>query len=1373
MKKVFILILLTTLLSFAQTTKPWLDYQFPTIIADNDLWIGTPTGLYQYHYEEDSWSLYGLHNGLPDNHIQILRWDNEYLWVATPKGLAQGDIRLNKWLLHTQDNGLPSNQIYSIEFQEDYVWIGTDQGAARYDKLIEEWERFDSSSGLPDTLIYDIAVNEDLVYFGSAKGLAEYDVNFEKWRYFSQNEGLPSDTIHYIYQTTENLWLFTPAGPCRFNKQRYTTVSYLSDHRLNYENIRFFQAVNDQFWVATTSDVLIYDPNSNAWREYQESVNLPGKQVNGMSISQESSWFVTQDGVANLDEQTKTWQYVDQTHGLSMEQFNRVAKFRGRIFLINSQTIDYYKPSENRWYNHALISSASQKKGQYPSLSLNREHGSYLQMNDNLRLSLNGTRITSLFKSQGDYDLDSKTWKTSEETGNRMDVKGQLSLGKDRTLNGFYNNVDETEVMYGVRYRGQQDDLIQEVNWGDVRFEHGKHQLLNSSGIFGASARIEAGPKTDQYKRSLLSFNTFGGERTTGSELEFLTGNVKSGQFLKLDMDYVKHRYFALDTANIINKFESGREILYLDDGLISTDDKNTQSMILAGVSGNFDRLYPTLDYTVNASGIIQLLKPIPENATLIINLQHTQHILQHENFTTELSNHYTLGIRDILPYSFQLTIRDTLDQIHPLHKFGLDKNNDGYLDPEWIDYHQGVLSFPEHHPFPSKVYLDDPISCFQMEYTFQTELSFFTLKHDSLIRGSETLLIDGEILTPGQDYVLDYTVGSLIIIKEGILAEDSEIQIEYEYYKNTDQQFYLAGMSFGPSDNILIEASGYQFENQEGNSKNPIQGANVWSEFKGKIKSWNFKLTPEFGQTSDGHVSGNSIYVRSDISSSKFRLYGLLEKIDSEFQSLLPKKFQLGNLRQQKKSGITIYPFRGLDLIGQWQQQESQPTETGYRNQEKNISGKVLFSRNQIPAVSISLRDQLLDTESRETRKQTMKSEVEYVVPKHYMQRLSLNTLRFYSVWRHSQEKNILEDQQGNTAYIYDNFYLRMDFSPVDQIQINGYFRDQRARLADVNYNPIQMLNQKQKLFIDAIMDRINGINLNMRYQGEIHEFTPFNSRSEQQYTLYRRLESSMRIFPGRWISSLSPFTFQITIQPFWQGNLRNAPQDLRWTEKFWATKNRALTSSTNNNLYQLRGEWRPSPAFLFYSRYDHQTIQNTNQQSRFDTQINRFNQKIEFRPSLNALITVQYFRTNENKGDYSNTIRDNPMLWIDKRWNERLQTKFNITYWREVRNIGKMTEDTYTLSPLLGLTYRFYNRKDNSNKGEIRNDFSTSFYRRETAYVDQSQNTYTNNLSIDLFPASVFILRGRWSVTYIDLLKSNLDRISNLVELRLIAQF
>ena len=145
----------------------------------------------------------------------------------------------------------------------------------------------------------------------------------------------------------------------------------------------------------------------------------------------------------------------------------------------------------------------------------------------------------------------------------------------------------------------------------------------------------------------------------------------------------------------------------------------------------------------------------------------------------------------EIISHSFTMKIIDQFGIQQSLANFGLDANHDGFVDPEWIDYKQGVLTFPDLQPFPSAVYtFNDSASIYQLQFSFETEITIFNLSQSQLVRESEVVIVDGEILTRGEDYVLDYTSGALLIVKEGIVAEDSEIQVNYEYYRNTREKF-------------------------------------------------------------------------------------------------------------------------------------------------------------------------------------------------------------------------------------------------------------------------------------------------------------------------------------------------------------------------------------------------------------------------------------------------------------------------------------------------------------------------------------------------------------------------------------------------------
>lgn len=1380
---VLLLFLLKTTLLFPQNTKYWLKREFPHIVAENQLWIGTPKGLYQYHFEEDSWAVYGEHNGLPGNDVKILQWDGEFLWVATSKGLAYGDIKLNKWMSYTSENGIPSHTIFTIAFQEDYVWIGTDKGAARFDKLIQEWEIFTPLDGLPDSVVYDIEVDNDLVYLATANGLTEYDTNFEKWRYYGIKDGIPSDTIRFILQTTDYLWLFTDRGPSRFSKKLHSTLSFTKDSRLKYSNIRDLIVDNEKFWLATKNGVLIYDTGNNLWRDFQEQMNLPNRFVNALSFAQDRRWFITKQGVAVFDEKTKTWQRYDEAHGLSQTQYEAVAIFMGRVFLIHFNTIDYYKPTENRWYIYPLkdISTVDRHKTSY--ISLDREKGSFVQMKHGVRFGISGTRFTYRNQRSHEYRFDAGDGIYRGEMSQRGDLKGQLSLSRERTINGFYNNTDFSQVLYGVRYKGKKGDIVQEVNWGDVRYEQGKNHLIPSLGVFGSSVRLEAGPKTDRYKRSLVSLKGWSGEKTTAFETDFFTGNFKSSGTTLKDVDYMKNVFFRLDTTSVILPIEEGSERIFVDDGNPNNNTANTlENSVIGGVGGDFDLLHPFLDYILDVQwGKVQFSEPISDMTTIVV--QYTSRgspvervIKKPDVVNNVMANHYFVGGMEIIPSSFRLEIYDIQGRKHPISEFGLDKDHDSRVDPEWIDYKKGLLSFPDPKPFPLSVYdSESPISHYDLKIQFQTEITIFYLSHKNLIRGSEVVIVDAEMLTRGEDYVLDYTSGTLLILKEGTVAEDSEIEVSYDYYRDSREKFHLAGIEFGPSDNVLMEVNTFGFD-QENSDLNidRFHGVDFLGEFKWRIKDMDFKVTPELASSQGADQKGNNIHIRTDLSSKKMRIFSLYEKVDPGFEPLFTKKFQLGDLKDRLEIGGTIYPTRFLDVSANWTKRQTPRLDKGKKQTEENLGGKILFSKNLYPAISISLRHRTLDTQDSNSLKRTIKGDLEYQVPKTLLKHISLKSVRIYGVWRRSWE-NIRQIQGlslvSEPEKIYDNQYLRVDISPADLVQINAYYRGKSVRAQEIHLGQgSRVINQQQNIYFDATIDRLTGVNMNIRYRGEISSLFPSQITEKHNLSLYRRLESNLRFFPGKWIRILAPFTFEINYQPTWRGYLRDFSNDLNWMQKLWhPVRARALVSSEDNKMFQFRGEWRPSAFLFFYSGLEFYKITSQNLNSQLQTNIKRLNQKLEYRPNMHSLITVQYFRNHEEKFNYSKTIRNNPMIWVENRWNEKLQTKVNLSYLRESKNIGRIREYISTFSPLLGFTYRFLQSGLGASRVEIRNDFSFSFYRSH----EQCHNSFSNAFAIDYYPVSVMILRFRLVTTYEDQLNSKKDTISNFLEVRLTAQF
>lgn len=98
---------------------------------DGAVWVGTWGGGLS-RYDGESWSSYTVDEGLPANHIFMLRFDSQQrLWIGTSQGLALRGEDGSYKVMNTQD-GLFSNNVFSMDEASDgTLWIGSFGGITR------------------------------------------------------------------------------------------------------------------------------------------------------------------------------------------------------------------------------------------------------------------------------------------------------------------------------------------------------------------------------------------------------------------------------------------------------------------------------------------------------------------------------------------------------------------------------------------------------------------------------------------------------------------------------------------------------------------------------------------------------------------------------------------------------------------------------------------------------------------------------------------------------------------------------------------------------------------------------------------------------------------------------------------------------------------------------------------------------------------------------------------------------------------------------------------------------------------------------------------------------------------------------------------
>ena len=400
---------------------------------------------------------------------------------------------------------------------------------------------------------------------------------------------------------------------------------------------------------------------------------------------------------------------------------------------------------------------------------------------------------------------------------------------------GGYGGMKEQKIR--VWYEGTETSILKTLSFGDLTLNLPNARFLNvNRNLFGLEAVAQLGGA------KLTAF----GSRSKGlSDIRRFRGESRraaGGRGHQIpDANYVKERFYLIQLGedellhDAYRPIKHGSEEIYIDDNVAG----NNQGGVRTG-RGYFNLQQAGQDYNINyETGEIEFLSPISASYEIVVAYEYLGdgggvvgspgNVFADENGDgtvdeegeeigyvtikgkslrgTESRRVYSLGNRNISPRDYQIVIVrqgsgesfDTgSEEVPYIQIFGLDENGDGIVDPEFIDFDRGLLTFPDLRPFV----IDDPQSPY---FQFSDRLSNEAIYHENprttdaaytiivdysfqsetynvglfVIPGSEKVRLNGRQLQRDVDYTMVYEVGSIRFFTE--LDEFDEIVVEFE----------------------------------------------------------------------------------------------------------------------------------------------------------------------------------------------------------------------------------------------------------------------------------------------------------------------------------------------------------------------------------------------------------------------------------------------------------------------------------------------------------------------------------------------------------------------------------------------------------------
>lgn len=192
--------------------------------SKKNIWIATNTGLYYYNPANNSFKIFTVKHGLPDNTIQgILEDDHGNLWLGTNKGLSKFINAISipnkpEFINFTVADGLPANDFKrgaTLKNSQGFLYFGTSGGyvwfhpdSIHFNPIPPEivLTRFEMLNSMPDNQQTYSSVTENINHLGRIVlkyGNTDFKISFaalnflnsEKNQYKYKLDGYDSDWI--------------------------------------------------------------------------------------------------------------------------------------------------------------------------------------------------------------------------------------------------------------------------------------------------------------------------------------------------------------------------------------------------------------------------------------------------------------------------------------------------------------------------------------------------------------------------------------------------------------------------------------------------------------------------------------------------------------------------------------------------------------------------------------------------------------------------------------------------------------------------------------------------------------------------------------------------------------------------------------------------------------------------------------------------------------------------------------------------------------------------------------------------------------------------------------------------------------------------
>nr|NQU89853.1 hypothetical protein [Bacteroidota bacterium] len=628
------------------------------------------------------------------------------------------------------------------------------------------------------------------------------------------------------------------------------------------------------------------------------------------------------------------------------------------------------------------------------------------------------------------------------------------------------------------------------------------------------------------------------------------------------------------------------------------------------------------------------------------------------------------------------------------------------------------------------------------MRANFQTQQSLILLKHQNLVRGSETLRLDGIVASGGNDYVLDYTNGTLIFVREGIVNADTRVEIEYEYYVENGGQLHQASLSFSPSDNLYLQADWQNL------SDDSTQLLDLHGEIRKTVGKIDFRLIPGIAyQTEENKFTAQ--HIEGLASSSWFRIKTLYQHFDSDYNNLYREQAFFGDVEDKLQFFSSVDATSYLRLLGDWQSLTGADAQkNGSKSSERSGNASFLFHHAKLPNIHFTYQDRYTESSDSASKKQFFQNLLEYQFPASVMDFMHIKSLKVENFLRAgTKDDDWFTDSRKQRFF---QGYARVSAQVTERIQTGFFYRANSTNdIFGTLQNPV---SKDERLLTDLAINEWRAMQVSFRIENNLRQTFSFNDDLNVYY-LRNFGQVNVRLSPGQLWTPLSLLFFEFNYN---QTNDRMGDSKNRIGEQLWRFSQQETPNPAKSLLIQnyfIRNEIRPGGNWFLYSMFQWNNQNNGFSGSMIKKSSWRLNEKLDLKVGTSTHIVVQYRQFFQDLGASIKSMDYEPSVWIEHRWSGDFINIFNLLYRRNDRNFNNIhafTDNYESSFDLIWRTKRFTWLR----YMEIQQTFSGS-YQNTFGYYTHKNFRISSGTSFNFYPLQSLVIRLRADINrFVDIL-------------------